>query len=322
MNNTGRFLMIAALAGAISTPAVLGQSSQTAQNQQNQPNQDQYTGVSHPPPDSTIQADEEEQPPAPAPRPKPSAAVPVNPAPAPAPAAVPATSAAAAASSTSASPENDDNDPDYGIVTAESIAAAKAQAARAAAIEAKGWNPDTDIVNVVPSNPNDLPVATNITVRLSQALSTSDTVTGTPFEAVVARNVYKNGSVIIPAGSQMFGRVVFVSEGHHLGPHANLRLRPDRVILPDGTAYHLYASAVESMAPGTRTNDEGAVEANSHYKKDAVEYGAGAGTAAVVGAGLVTTHMLLQHPQEANLPKGSELIFSLTEPMALTPTKN
>lgn len=223
-------------------------------------------------------------------------------------------------------------------MTAQSIAAAKAQAAKAAAIEAKEWNPDNDIVNVVPSNPNDLPVATNITVRLSQDLSTSDTVTGTPFEAVVAKNVYKNGSVIIPAGSQMFGRVVFVSEGHHLGPHANLRLRPDRVILPDGTAYHLYASAVESMAPGTRTNDEGAIEATSHYKKDTIEYGAGAGTAAVVGAevagpvgagvgtvvgaGLVTTHMFLQHPQEANLPKGSELIFSLTEPMALTPTKN
>jgi hypothetical protein len=92
------------------------------------------------------------------------------------------------------------------------------------------------------------------------------------------------------------------------------------------------------MAQGTHTNQEGGIEASTHYRKDAVEYGAGTGVAAlaggemagpvgagvgsVVGASAVTTHMLLQHPQAADLPQGSVVVFSLTEPMELTPTKN
>jgi hypothetical protein len=132
--------------------------------------------------------------------------------------------------------------------------------------------------------------------------------------------------------------VVHISQGHHLGPHASLHLRPDVVVLPDGTAYHLYAEVVESDAPGTRADDEGGIEASNHYKKDAIEYGAAAGTGAVVGgavagpvgagvgtlvgAGAVTTHLLLQDPQAAKLPQGTLLVFALTEPMGLTPTKN
>ncbi len=331
MNHTGRFLIVATLAGALSTPAVLAQSSQPAQPDQSQANQDQYSGVSHPPSDSTIQADEDTQPtPAPAPKPKPSAAIPVQPA-AAAPAAMPAPVAAAAA------PASPSDDSDYGIVTAASIARADATASEAK-LHARAWNPDDDIVTVVPSNPNELAEGTNIQVRLSQDLSTSQTVPGTVFRANVMYNVYKGAHVIIPAGSEMRGRVVAVSQGHHIGPHAALRLRPDVVILPDGTAYHLHAVVVQSRAHGTRTNDEGAIEADNHYKKDAIEYGAGAGTAALVGAEVagpvgaaagtlvgasaVTAHLLLQQPQAADLPQGSVLIFSLTEPMGLTPTKN
>ncbi len=326
MNASGRILIAAALAGAISVPAVLAQSSQTAQNNQSQPNQDQYTGVSHPPPDSTILANDDTEPPPPAaPRAKPSAAIPMK------PAAAPATTSARAASAAQS------EDPDYGIVTAQSIAAWNAQH-KEAELHASTWNPDDDIVNYVPSNPNELAAATNITVRLSQDLSTTDTAAGAAFRGTVTSNVYKDGRIIIPAGSEMRGRVTAVSEGHRLGPHASLRLRPDVVILPDGTAYHLYATVVESQAPGTHSNDEGAIQANSHYTKDAVEYGAGMGVAAaaggavagpagagvgsLVGAGLVTTHIFLQHPQEADLPRGSVLVFSLTEPMELTPTKN
>src|SRR5581483_8037866 len=140
-------------------------------------------------------------------------------------------------------------------------------------LHSRSWNPDDDIVTVVPSNPNELAEGTNIPVRLSQDLSTSETVPGTEFRANVMYNVYKGAHVIIPAGSEMRGRVVAVSQGHHIGPHATLRLRPEVVILPDGTAYHLHAVVVQSRAHGTRTNDEGAVEASNHYKKDAIEYG-------------------------------------------------
>ena len=102
--------------------------------------------------------------------------------------------------------------------------------------------------------------------------------------------------------------------------------------------YHVHADAVQSLAPGTRTNNEGGIVASHHYVKDAVEYGAGAGVGAVagaeiagpvgagvgslVGAGLVSAHMLMGHPQAAKLPQGSMLVFSLSEPMSMSPTRN
>jgi hypothetical protein len=335
-----RILVLAALSSALLTPALLAQSAPAAPtdpaNQQAQPvpdpaAQNQNSGVSQPPPDSSIQADED----LPAPTPKPRAAIPVAPPPAAAVAAPPMPAppverpAGRAANSEYAGEVDNTDD---GIVT---VVAAPGSPAP---LQARQPDADYGVATNVPFNPNDLPEGTNIPVRLSQPLSTSDTETGTPFKAVVTRNVYNGGNLIIPIGSEMRGRITYVSQGHHVGPHATLRLRPEAVILPDGTAYHLYAQVAETDANGTRTDDEGGIQTTTHYKKDAVEYGAGAGTGAIiggvvagpvgagvgtlVGAGAVTTHMLLQNPQALRLPEGTVLVFSLTQPMNITPTKN
>ncbi len=313
MTTSSRFATLAALASCLSLAAAYAQSAPPAPEQQTPP-QSQSTdmsGVSHPPADDTIQADEDVPMPVVAPRPKPSAAIPYLPA---KPAAT------------------QPGDPDYGIVTAVPATTADALLTR------RSWNADDDIVTVVPSDPNELASGTNIRVRLSEGLSTRETRPGESFRAVVDRDIYKDGRVIIPAGAEMRGRVVAVSQGHHVGPHATIRLRPEMIVLPDGSAYHLYAAAVQSKAPGTRADEEGGIEAAPHYKKDAIEYGAGTGAGAIVGgemagpvgagvgslvgASAVTAHMLMGKPAAADLPQGSMLIFSLTEPMALTPARN
>jgi hypothetical protein len=324
MSKFGQHLLQITIASALLVSPALAQStSQPPQNSQNQ-----YQGVSNPPADDSItttpDATDSVNPP---PAPKPSAAVPVVPP--PPPAAQPAPVAAQPAPS-----EN----PDYGIVTSLPAPETATAAPGTVALQSRGWNPDDDIVHVIPSPGNELIEGTNIRVRLSQSLSTTDTTSGQPFKGIVISNVYKDGSVIIPAGSELHGRVVGVSQGHHFGPHATLRLRPDLVLLPDGTAYHLYAQVIQSQAPGTRTDDEGGIQPSSQLKKDAVEYGAGVGAGAVagaeiagphgaavgglIGAGVVTAHLLIQHPRAATVPEGSVVVFSLTEPMALTPTRN
>ena len=340
--STSRLFLLAALCGALPAPALLAQSAQSVpppapQTQQSQPNQDQYTGVSHPPPESSIQADEDLSQPAPPPppAPKPSAAVPITPAaPPPAVAPVPAPPPPVATSRTASGEYAGEVDnTDDGIVTIIPAPGSAMLQPRPSAVTS-----DDGIVADVPYNPYDLREGTNITVRLSQDLSTSETQPGTAFHASVLRDVYSDGKVIIPAGSEMRGRVTYVSQGHHLGPHATIRLRPEAVVLPDGTAYHLFAEVVETDAPGTRADDEGGIQATNHYKKDVIETGAAAGTGAVVGgvvagpvgagvgtlvgAGAATTHMLLQNPQAANLPQGTTLVFSLTQAMSITPTKN
>lgn len=288
-----------------------------------QASQNPYQGVSNPPPDNTIVTDQQAN----APVAKPS------------PAVSPKPSAPAAAAPATNAPATPATNPDYGIVTSVPSDSADAAApATGATLDKRPYNPDADIVGYVPSPSNELAEGTNIRTRLLETLSTRDTNAGTTFKAQVAADVYKDGRVIIPAGSELRGRVVSVSQGHHFGPSATLRLRPDVVILPDGTAYHLYGQVVESKAPNTRTDSEGGIQPASHLKKDAIEYGAGAGTGAIVGAkvagptgalvgslvgaGVITAHMLMQHPEIAELPKGSIITFSLTEPMDLMPTRN
>lgn len=347
MKFTGRAGVFAALISWLVMGVASAQSTQPSQNQQvqSQNQGDAYTGVSHPPPNSTIVATEDlpsaEQNPAPAA--KPSPAIPAS-QPAPAATAKAATPAAAKkptnpdysivttfpSANAGGTDHSDAENPEYGIVTTPPPAEPT--------LKPGEWNPASHIVNYVPINPDALAEGTNIAVRLSQRLSTAATTRGTAFTAVVSQNVYNGSNLVIPAGAEMRGVVVHVSQGHHLINRAALMLRPDEIVLPDGTVYHLYATAVESEAPFTKVNDEGGIVASHHYGKDAVEYGAGAGIGAaaggalggpvgagvgsVVGAGLVSTHMLTQPTEAAVLPQGSVLIFSLTEPMRLTPTKD
>ncbi|QNI34128.1 hypothetical protein H7849_09615 [Alloacidobacterium dinghuense] len=314
MTRTGTSLALIAFASTLLlAPAGFAQQASQPPN----------TGVSNPPADDTIVTSQEE--PATPPVAKPSPAVPAQPAVA---ATAPPTSASAAAAN-----------PDYGIVTSVSSTSANTSTpAASATLSKRPYNPDEDIVGYVPSPSNELAEGTNIRARLMDTLSTRETNAGTSFKAQVATDVYKDGRIIIPAGSELRGRVVSVSQGHHFGPAATLRLRPDVVILPDGTAYHLYAQVIESKAPNTRTDSEGGIQPSSHLKKEMIEYGAGAGTGAIVGAkiagphgavigslvgaGVITVHLMMQHPEIAEVPKGSVVTFSLTEPMDLMPTRN
>lgn len=304
------------------TAAAVMLVSAAAYGQQAAP--DQYSGVAKPPSDDTIVANADMQPAAQPAAAKPS---PSTPAAAPAVAPPPATCAPPATSNNTYNPDND-------IVS--SVPAQGGPITPTAQLQTR--NPDAGIVTYVPSPANQLPEGTNIRVRMTQGISTRETTAGTEFKAEVTTAVFKDGRIIVPPGSMLKGRVVSVRQGHHFTGAATLHLRPDMILLPDGTAYHLYARVIQSQAPGTRTDSEGGIEPSSHWKKNAVEYGAGAGVGAVVGAqlagphgaiigagigaGVVTAHLLTQHPDAAVVPEGSIVTFSLSEPMELTPTRN
>ena len=93
-------------------------------------------------------------------------------------------------------------------------------------------------------------------------------------------------------------------------------------------------------APGTHVGSEGVVTPGSRLKKDGIEYGAAVGAGAVtgailggpggalagtiIGAGVITAHLLISHPQ-ATLENGTVLLFTLSQPLSLVaaaPTGN
>lgn len=194
-------------------------------------------------------------------------------------------------------------------------------------------DPDGDIVHLAPPPAGELAAGATIRVRLLDRLSSSSSQAGEPFHTRVASDVVQDGQVLIPAGSEIDGKVTEVSMGR-TGGHGSMRLHPETVTLPDGSSFRLYAEL--SGAPGTnnRVEYEGLVTPGSRLKKDGIVTGATIGTGAVtgailggpagalagtlVGATVISAHLLVSHPQ-ATLDDGAVLLFTLSEPLNLVP---
>jgi hypothetical protein len=145
--------------------------------------------------------------------------------------------------------------------------------------------------------------------------------------------VLQGDNVLIPAGTEIDGLVAEVSSGH-LGGRGSMRLRPETMILPNGARYQLHADLSGTLGSRTKVGSEGAVLPDSRLKRDGIEYGgavgagattgaivagpAGALTGGLIGAGVVTAHLLVSHPQ-ATLEPGTTLEFTLSEPLQITP---
>ena len=194
-------------------------------------------------------------------------------------------------------------------------------------------DPDGDIVHPRMLRAGEIAEGTTIRVRLMHRISTGESELGESFRTRVASDVVQGTRVLIPAGAEIDGKIVQVSRGH-TGGHGAMRLRPEIVILPDGTRYHLTAEITGAPGSNTHIGGEGAILPNSRLKRDGVEYAGGVGggaaagaliggpvgalTGSLVGAGLITVHLLVSHPQ-ATLESGTALMFTLTAPLYLTP---
>lgn len=275
-----------------------------------------YSGTAAPPPDDTIESSEPQEQPQPLPKPNPGKAM--NPSPAP---GSPRTDAANP-------PAN--YDPNSG--TDAGIIQPAAPVVPSLSNRSYATDPDGDIVHPEPLPPGVLGEGSTIRVRLLDQLSTRDAQKGDPFRSRVSSDVTEGGQVLIPAGAEIDGTVVEASSGARLGSHGTMRLRPETVILADGSRYRLQAYVAGAPGARARLDREGTIGAESRIKRDGIEYGGAVGAGAItgavlggpagalagtiIGAGAVTAHLLVSHPQ-ATLEPGTVLLFTLTKPLNL-----
>jgi hypothetical protein len=321
MNRT----LLACVLIALSSAALAAQQSSPQQSSQENP----YQGTSNPPANDAIVTDA--VPPA-----KPPAGKPMVVAPAPAP-----VQAAPEADQAQTVPQPAPADPNANYpaagTDADTVAVAPpAYAPAQPALEARSGfvDPDGDIVHPRALQPGELGEGTTIRVRLLDRLSTALTGKGEPFHSQVSSDVFEGGQVLIPAGTEIDGSVVAVSSGH-AGGAGSMRLRPETVVLADGTRYRLFAETTGTPGSTTHVVGEGTIKPDSRWKRDSIEYGGAVGAGAItgavmggpvgaltgglIGAGVVTTHLLVSHPQ-ATLEPGTTLLFTLTEPLQMTPS--
>jgi hypothetical protein len=308
-----RFSLTAAATLVLSTTFLSAQSAPADSGQKPSP----YQGVSVPPANDAITTTEQ----APA---APAAAT--QPAPVPPPAAAPAPPPAAT------------SNPDAGIVeTSPAPSAPSSNALNARGLDSSKDNTDEGIVTYVPGPANALPEGTVFRISMLQDIEAYNTAPNTPFSGKVTQDIMRNGKVIVPAGSELHGRVVYATSASRLHGGSTLHLRADEFVLPDGTRYHVHAQVIDTQGSDTNAKGEGNIVPSAEVKRNLTVLGAGAGGGAIVGAaigggvgaivgsaigaGAATTHWLLVQ-RSANLPASSILIFSLTDPMLLNPVED
>ena len=278
-------------------------------------------GTSNPPPDDTIITSEQEAPIA-----KPPAGHPMQQAPAAQPAPM-QPSARFATQTPGPIPQTYGDGTDQGIVGIAPAAPGLATRSSATVDE------DGDIVHPSALPPGTLGEGTLIRIRLTTEVSSALSEQGEPFRSRVASDVLQDGKIVIPAGAEIEGRVAQVSTGH-FGGHGSILLQPETVILENGSKFQLHAVVASTPGSNLRVGSEGVITPGSRLKKDGYEYaGVGGGGMVVgailggpagmlagglVGAGMVTTHLLVSHPQ-ANLEAGSYLMLTLTDQVQLVP---
>jgi hypothetical protein len=228
-----------------------------------------------------------------------------------------------------ADPAVNNSDPDSGIVGVQRNATPQREPVLTQRSNAA--DPDGDIVHPHPPRPGELPEGTTIRVRLLDRLSSVSSERGETFRCSVASDVVQGEKILIPAGAEIDGRVVGISTGY-AGGHGSMQLLPEKVILADGTRYQLRAVITGTPGAKSKVGSEGTILPASRMKRNGIEYGgavgAGATTGAilggpvgafagsVVGAGVITAHLLVSHPQ-ATLEPGTAMIFTLTEPLQM-----
>jgi len=167
----------------------------------------------------------------------------------------------------------------------------------------------------------EVPAGTVLPVRINQTLASDMSRSGETFQGQIAKPVAVNGSIAIPSGAAVTGKIVQVDNaGHFKG-------RSAVVIQVTGISYNGQSYPVAS-------NDYTSVSA-ARGKRSAEMIGGGAGVGALIGAiaghgkgaligaaagaGAGTAAQALTHPPVAKIPAETVVNFRLASPLRVTP---
>ena len=131
------------------------------------------------------------------------------------------------------------------------IVAGCAGASRRTTTVESGGDVATSSSVVTPTDNRTIPTGAQLTATLDQTLGTSTSKVGDTFTATVAQSLRaSNGSVVVPAGARIEGRVTARDDSDHAADPALLRLAFDRIRF-NGQSYPFSAAIVHSNAVQT-----------------------------------------------------------------------
>ena len=129
-----------------------------------------------------------------------------------------------------------------------------------------------------------IPSGQVINVRMNRTITSETARVGDQFTTTVILPVYANGIEVIPAGSEIIGRVASVTRPERKSKAGMMSVHFVSLRLPTGIARAINGDLVDLMVDGTSADNEGEVKGGSAVKRNAVFIGGGAATGALIGA--------------------------------------
>lgn len=184
-----------------------------------------------------------------------------------------------------------------------------------------------------------LPSGTHMPLVLHNAISTRSAQSGDPVYFETTFPIMLNGKIVVPAGSWVSGQLTEVKRAGRVKGRAELMMRLNTLILPNGYQVSLVGSPSNAGTGGNETTDrEGKIKGDSDKGHDAgtvmttTAEGAGigaiagrsasgAGIGAGIGAAVGLAAVLLTRGPEAELPRGTTLEAILDHSIALDADK-
>ena len=189
------------------------------------------------------------------------------------------------------------------------------------------------MVPVVRAERHSLPAGTTFHCRLTQTLSTKMNFQGDLFSATVAEPLIVDGRDIVPVGSVVDGRVVYLDRPGRLRGVGEMRLSAEKITFPDGRSYPVSAVLLSAFgAEGVKvTGEEGTVKGPNSRLRTLQEISVGMGSGGFLGtviggfhgavlggavggvAGFLDT--VRKRGKDLTLPAGTELSYQLMRPL-------
>ena len=179
-----------------------------------------------------------------------------------------------------------------------------------------------------------IPKGTMLAIQTDQAISSYSAHLGDPVNATLENDLYLNDSLAVPAGSQIQGQVVNVSNATMLGKHGSIDVRFDNIKLQDGRVIPINAHIVTKDKTGVLKGDTYLVDIAKGVGIAAGTTGAGVlvgtaagsllgsvGTGALFGLGVGALggmgYAMARKGKDVIVPAGSRMSLVIDTPVAV-----
>lgn len=165
-----------------------------------------------------------------------------------------------------------------------------------------------------------IPDGTAIDVRLTDSIGSARSAAGQPFQATLDRPLVVSGSVVVPQGAHVTGRVLTARPSGHLRTPAELAVTLTSLEV-NGQSYDIVTSRRSWRGKSHKAHDAKWIAGASGFGAligALVGHGEGAAIGAGIGAGGGAATAYATGKKDILLPPETELRFVLRQPVTVT----